>query len=96
MSTTALVLIIIAVIVLAILAAAAVIVLKKPKKGRSRNIVTTRDSTSEVVETEAEDEVSLEDDPNYKVDENDCEWWYDEGIWWYRKPDMEDWAELEG
>jgi WD40 repeat protein/ABC-type phosphate transport system substrate-binding protein len=96
MSTTALVLIIIAVIVLAILAAAAVIVLKKPKKGRSRNIVTTRDSTSEVVETEAEDEVSLEDDPNYKVDENDCEWWYDEGVWWYRKPDMEDWAELEG
>lgn len=34
------------------------------------------------------------DDPNYKVDENGVEWWMDdEGAWWYRSPEMDDWAE---
>ena len=41
------------------------------------------------------DEYNYEDDPNYKVDENGCEWWYDEGVWWFRTPEMEDWAELD-
>ena len=77
----------------AVLGAAAVMVLKKPKKKSSRSIVTAYDNPES--EPEPEEEVSLEDDPNYKVDENGCEWWYDEGVWWYRKPDMEDWAELE-
>ena len=46
-------------------------------------------------ESEPEEELSMEDDPNYKVDENGCEWWYDEGAWWYRKPDMDEWAEYD-
>ena len=46
-------------------------------------------------EPEPEEELSPEDDPNYKVDENGCEWWYDEGAWWYRTPDMEEWAEYD-
>lgn len=37
---------------------------------------------------------NYEDDPNYKVDENGCEWWLDDDRkWWYRTPEMDDWME---
>jgi len=37
------------------------------------------------------------DDPNYKVDESGCEWWMDDdGVWWYRTPEMDDWTEHPG
>jgi len=40
------------------------------------------------------DEYNYEDDPNYKVDENGCEWWLDDDRkWWYRTPEMDDWME---
>ena len=40
------------------------------------------------------DEYNYEDDPNYKVDENGCEWWLDDDQkWWYRTPEMDDWME---
>ena len=42
-------------------------------------------------------EENLEDDPNYKVDENGCEWWLDDDRkWWFRTPEMDDWMEHTG
>ncbi|MDP6900331.1 MAG: hypothetical protein QGF94_05800, partial [Candidatus Thalassarchaeaceae archaeon] len=71
-------------------------VLKKPKKKqKKRSIVRPSDEPVAEVSVEAEDELSPEDDPNYKVDENGCEWWYDQGAWWYRTPDMEEWTEYD-
>ena len=36
-------------------------------------------------------------DPNYKVDENGCEWWLDDDQkWWFRTPEMDDWMEHTG
>ena len=44
-----------------------------------------------------EDDYNYEDDPNYKVDENGCEWWLDDDRkWWFRTPEMDDWAEHTG
>ena len=35
-----------------------------------------------------------ENDPGYSVDEDGTEWWEDEqGQWWYRDPNMDDWEE---
>jgi hypothetical protein len=35
-----------------------------------------------------------ENDPGYSIDEDGTEWWEDEqGQWWYRDPNMDDWAE---
>ena len=43
------------------------------------------------------DEENYEDDPNYKVDENGCEWWLDDDRkWWFRTPEMDDWMEHTG
>ena len=40
------------------------------------------------------DDYNFEEDPNYKVDENGCEWWMDDDSkWWYRTPEMDDWVE---
>ena len=66
---------------------------KPKKKTKQRSMAKPNDEP--VVETayDAEEELSPEDDPNYKIDENGCEWWYDEGAWWYRTPEMEEWAE---
>ena len=41
-------------------------------------------------------EENYENDPNYKVDENGCEWWLDDGKWWFRTPEMDDWMEHTG
>ena len=50
--------------------------------------------TSTVAE---EDDYNYEDDPNYKVDENGCEWWLDDDRqWWFRTPEMDDWMEHTG
>lgn len=40
------------------------------------------------------DDSSYSEDESYRVDENGVEWWQDEdGIWWYREPGWEEWAE---
>jgi hypothetical protein len=47
-----------------------------------------------VEEHDAED--AGEADPSISVDEDGTEWWEDEeGVWWYRSGDMEDWAVWE-
>ena len=34
--------------------------------------------------------------PDVSVDEDGTEWWEDdEGVWWYRNPDMDDWERYE-
>ena len=72
------------------------VVLKKPKKkSRPRSIAKSNDEPIVESESEPEEELSPEDDPNYKIDENGCEWWYDEGAWWYRTPEMEEWTEYD-
>ena len=44
-----------------------------------------------------EDDYNYEGDPNYKVDENGCEWWLDDDRqWWFRTPEMDDWMEHTG
>ena len=44
-----------------------------------------------------EDDYNYDDDPNYKVDENGCEWWLDDNRqWWFRTPEMDDWMEHTG
>jgi len=70
------------------------LILKKPKKkSKKRSIVHSNDEPATELEAEPEEELVPEDDPNYKVDENGCEWWYDEGKWWYRTPEMDEWLE---
>ena len=80
------------------------VVVKKPKKKKKRT-KSSNDKSKDAAEAIPEEDqyidhqdesVSLEDDPNYKIDESGCEWWYDEGIWWYRLPEMDEWAEHEG
>ena len=68
----------------------------KPKKSqkKSREAQVAEKNTESTLTSEG---MEFEDDPNYKVDENGCEWWIDdEGKWWYRLPEMDDWAEYNG
>ena len=92
-STWAIILILVALLMAAVIGGGAYVMLKKPSKGPKRSIVTSQDES--MPETEPEEMLNPEDDPNYKVDEDGCEWWYDEGVWWYRKPEMDDWVEIE-
>ena len=72
------------------------LLMRKPKKKPKRKQQSSRvEQVLSAPDSEAE-EIALEDDPNYKVDENGCEWWYDEGKWWYRTPEMDDWDEYSG
>jgi hypothetical protein len=74
---------------------------KKPQKSRSKSRKAVKVDPAQThdddwVEPEVEEETNIEDDPNYKVDEDGCEWWFDEGVWWYRQPEMDDWVQHEG
>tara|TARA_Y100001968_G_scaffold235519_1_gene218689 strand:+ start:985 stop:4962 length:3978 start_codon:yes stop_codon:yes gene_type:complete len=96
---SAITIIIIMTVVIFVIAIGGVValLLKKPKKKtRKREQSSQAKQRLSEPEPEVEEEISLEDDPNYKVDENGCEWWYDEGEWWYRTPEMDDWAEFSG
>ena len=93
-SATVLILISASVILLIAIGGGLSLVLKKPKKKQKKRL-SSQVNESQVVEPEPEEESLPEDDPNYKVDENGCEWWYDEGVWWYRTPEMDDWAEYD-
>ena len=98
LSTLTIIIIATVVIFLIAIGGAVSLLMRKPKKKVRRkqsSQVESRLSEPEP-EPEVEGEISLEDDPNYKVDENDCEWWYDEGQWWYRTPEMDDWEEYAG
>ena len=96
LGATAWILIAALIILLIAIGGGTTMLMKKPKKkSGKRSIVHSNDEKPIESEPESEEELSLEDDPNYKVDENGCEWWYDEGVWWYRKPDMDDWAEYD-
>ena len=54
----------------------------------------TAPATQSYSEAESQVDQNLEDDPNYRVDEDGTEWWQDDdGVWWYRDPGMDDWAE---
>ena len=64
------------------------LILRKPKKKKKRTKTTTAKSKDVTPAAEGEqyqdvedEPLAPEDDPNYKVDESGCEWWYDEGIW---------------
>ncbi len=47
-------------------------------------------------EPEYEEEWQEESDDGITVDEDGTEWWEDDDrIWWYRTPEMDDWAEFE-
>ena len=64
---------------------------KKPKKSEEKPIVIQDEPAAESFDED------YENDPNYKVDENGCEWWLDDDRnWWYRTPEMDDWAEHGG
>ena len=97
LSTTVWILIAALVILLIAVGGGMSLVLKKPKKkSKKRSMVHSNDELSIKSEVEPEAELPPEDDPNYKVDEKGCEWWYDEGAWWYRTPEMEEWTEYDG
>ena len=70
---------------------------QKSPKGR-RKASTPSEKTPQAEELQVvEEPLGPENDPSYKVDEHGCEWWVDEdGVWWYRLPEMEDWAEYQG
>ena len=45
-------------------------------------------------ETDSENEESSDEDSGITVDEHGTEWYEDEiGVWWFRDPGEEDWAE---
>ena len=96
LGATAWILIAALVILLIAIGGGTTMLMKKPKKKmKKRSIVHSNDEKPVESEADTEDGLPLEDDPNYKVDEKGCEWWYDEGVWWYRKPDMEEWTEYD-
>ena len=96
MDTTVVILIAALVILFIAVGGAVSISIRKPKKKtKQRSIVKSSDESVMEPESDQDEELSPEDDPNYKVDENGCEWWYDEGAWWYRTPEMEDWTEYD-
>ena len=70
---------------------------QKSPKGR-RKTPTPSEKTPQAEDLQVvEEPIGPENDPSYKVDEHGCEWWVDEdGVWWYRLPEMEDWAEYQG
>ncbi|MDG1525184.1 MAG: thrombospondin type 3 repeat-containing protein, partial [Candidatus Thalassarchaeaceae archaeon] len=105
MSTGTLVAIIAAVVILIVGGAVVAITIIKRKQDtelEARRAVKRGDMpapATEVAEEAIEDtaESNFEDDPNYKVDENGCEWWLDDDRkWWYRTPEMDDWVEHTG
>jgi len=105
MSTGTLVAIIAAVVILIVGGAVVAITIIKRKKDaefEARRAVKRGDMpapATEVAEEAIEDttESNFEDDPNYNVDENGCEWWLDDDRkWWYRTPEMDDWVEHTG
>jgi len=50
----------------------------------------------EYYEPEYEEEWQEESDDGITVDEDGTEWWEDDDrVWWYRTPEMDDWAEFE-
>ena len=68
--------------------------MRKPKKMKRRKQSNQVEKRMAEPEPEIE-EIALEDDPNYKIDKNSCECWYDEvsgGI----AHEMDDWAEFDG
>jgi len=95
LSTTVIILISAMVVLLIAIGGGLSLVLRKPKKKKKRSKATSTAESAIQSEPEPEEELSPEDDPNYKVDENGCEWWYDEGAWWYRTPEMDEWAEYD-
>ena len=96
LSTLTIIIIATVVIFLIAIGGAVSLLMRKPKKKVRRKQSSQVESRLSEPEPEVEEEISLEDDPNYKVDENGCEWWYDEGQWWYRTPEMDDWEEYAG
>ena len=105
MSTGTLVAIIAAIVLLIVGGAAGAIVIIKGKQKserEARRAVKRGDMPAPATEVaeealaETADE-NYEDDPNYKVDENGCEWWLDDDRkWWFRTPEMDDWMEHTG
>ena len=96
LSSTVIILIAALVVLLIAVGGGLSLVLRKPKKKKKKRTAATSTAESPIEsEPEPEDDLSPEDDPNYKIDENGCEWWYDEGAWWYRTPEMEEWAEYD-
>jgi hypothetical protein len=85
-------------------ATVAVITIKKKQQSErdARRAVKRGDMPAPATEVAEEalaesTEENLEDDPNYKVDENGCEWWLDDDRkWWFRTPEMDDWMEHTG
>ena len=97
MSTTSIVLISIGLLVLlALVGGVTVLVLRREDPAPKHDLSKVGAQTEPEPESEVDDGYVLEEDPNYKVDDDGCEWWYDEGVWWYRTPEMDDWAEHGG
>ena len=96
-STLTIIIIATVIIFLIAIGGAVTLLMRKPKKKSKRRKQSNQvEKRMAEPEPEIEEEIALEDDPNYKIDENGCEWWYDEGQWWYRTPEMDDWAEFDG
>ena len=97
---------IIALVMIVIVGGATVAVITIKKKQQSerdaRRAVKRGDMPAPATEVAEEalaesTEENLEDDPNYKVDEDGCEWWLDDDRkWWFRTPEMDDWMEHTG
>jgi hypothetical protein len=105
MSTGVLVAIIVASILVIIGGSfAAILILKQSKQSKKDKRRKSQRETDAMVSEKLDQsggdgssESTIDDyqsDPNYKVDEDGCEWWMDEDQkWWYRTPEMDDWAE---
>ena len=102
-SATTVILISVVIILLIAIGGGVSLILRKPKK--KKRAKPSNDKSQDAAKAIPEEDqfldhqdepASPEDDPNYKIDESGCEWWYDEGIWWYRLPEMDEWAEYEG
>ncbi|MEE2812332.1 MAG: thrombospondin type 3 repeat-containing protein [Candidatus Thermoplasmatota archaeon] len=109
LSTGAIIGILLTVVVVIVAGAiAAIVIIKnkqkanKDKRRKSRRetdaAVAKQMDAPEDTQLQSEDSVeNYEDDPNYKVDEDGCEWWLDEDRkWWFRTPEMDDWMEHTG
>ena len=105
LSTGTLVAIIAAVVILIVCGAIVAITVIKRKQDsdrEARRAVKRGDMPAPATEVAEEaltesTESDPEDDPNYTVDENGCEWWLDDDQkWWFRTPEMDDWMEHTG